>query len=281
METLHEAHYRFDRAAAGVLPGSHRSHGGSAGFEFRSHAALHDVPDARRLDLHASLRDPFGRWLVRLNSERRAVTVAVVADLSASMGFEGAQRKLDVLADLVACIGWSAWRSGDRFAFVGADETVPMPWRLAPTRSRAAAQLLAARLRAHVPQGRSAAALPAAHRHLPGARSLVFVVSDFHLPLALIDASLASLAAHQVVPVVVWQPAEFALGARHGLAEAVDPEGGARRWLWWRPALRERWLAAAAARRAALNERFAAHRLAPLYVEGAFDADAVTRHFSA
>jgi Mg-chelatase subunit ChlD len=281
METLREANYRFDRAAAGVFPGSHRSRGGSAGFEFRGHAALQDVPDARRLDLHASLRDPFGRWLVRLNSERRAIVVAVVADLSASMAFVGAQRKLDVLADFVACIGWSAWRSGDRFAFVGAGDHVQADWLPAPTRSRAAAQVLAERLRTHVPQGRSAQALPAAHRHLPASRSLVFVVSDFHLPLSLIDETFASLAAHQVVPVVVWQAAEFALGVRHGLAEAADPESGARRWLWWRPTLRERWLAAAAARRAALNERFAAHRLAPLYIEGAFDADVVTRHFSA
>jgi hypothetical protein len=280
METLREAHYRFDRAAAGVLPGAHRSRGGSAGFEFRGHAALHDVPDARRLDIHASLRDPFGRWLVRLNSERRAIVVAVVADLSASMAFVGAQRKLDVLADFVACIGWSAWRSGDRFAFVGADERVQTGWMPAPTRGRAAAQVLAARLRAHVPQGRSTAALPAAHRHLPASRSLVFVVSDFHLPLALIDGVFASLAAHQVVPVVIWQPAEFGLSARHGLAEAADPESGMRRWLWWRPALRERWRAAAAERRAALDGCFAAHRLAPLYIEGAFDADAVTRHFS-
>jgi uncharacterized protein (DUF58 family) len=278
---VREVHYRIGTPALGHFPGHHRSRRGESGFEFRGHASLLDAPDPRRLDLHASLRDPFGQWTVRVYSQRMAVPVVVVADLSASMGFEGAQRKLDVLADLVACIGWSAWRSGDRFAFVGADETVPTPWRLAPTRSRAAAQVLAARLRGHVPQGRSAAGLPAAHRHLPGARSLVFVVSDFHLPLGLIDAILASLAAHQVVPVVLWQPAEFALGARHGLAEAVDPEGGARRWLWWRPALRERWRAAAAARRTALNERFAAHRLAPLYVEGAFDADAVTRHFSA
>jgi hypothetical protein len=72
---------------------------------------------------------------------------------------------------------------------------------------------------------------------------LVFLVSDFHLPLADVAQVLASLAAHQVVPVVLWQPAEFALSANHGLARVQEPESGEHAWLWWRPALRERWLA--------------------------------------
>ena len=66
---------------------------------------------------------------------------------------------------------------------------------------------------------------------------------------------------HDVVPVPLWQPAEFVLSARRGLALAIDPESGQRRWLWWRPALRERWQAAHAARRAALEQLFAARRL--------------------
>ena len=112
-------------------------------------------------------------------------------------------------------------------------------------------------------------------------RALVFLVSDFHLPLADVAPVLASLAAHHVVPVVLWQPAEFALGASHGLARVQEPESGEQRWLWWRPALRERWLARHDERRAALMRLFRAHRLAPLWIPGAFDADAVTRHFLA
>ena len=45
------------------------------------------------------------------------------------------------------------------------------------------------------------------------------------------------------------------------------------------PALRERWQAAHDARREALLSLFRRRRLAPLFIEGAFDADAVTRHF--
>jgi uncharacterized protein (DUF58 family) len=276
-----ELRYRVATAARGARPGVHRSRQGDSGLEFRAHAPLIDAPDARRLDLHASLRNPFGEWLVRVYAQRVAIPVVVVADLSASMAFEGSAAKTAVLADFVESLAWSAWRNGDRFGFVGCDETVPLDWLLAPTRARGAGPALAARLRTFEPSGRSAHGLRAAHRWLPHQRGLVFLVSDFHLPLAEIDAVLASLAPHDVVPVVLWQAQEHALAASQGLGRVVDPESGAARWVWWRPALRARWIAAQQARRDALMQVFRAHRCAPLVVDGRFDADAVTRHFLA
>ncbi len=284
MVRIRELHYRIAGAASGLFPGAHRSRSGDAGFEFRGHAALQDAPDARRLDLHASLRDPFGNWIVRLHSERKSIPVMVVADLSASMGFEGAQRKLDVLADFTESLAWSAWRTGDSFGFVGCDERVRREFTQPQTRTRGAGLALAQRLRAMQPEGRSADGLRQAHRHLPRQRGLVFLVSDFHFELdgpAGLDAVLDSLAPHDIAPVVLWQPGEFALSAAHGLAQVREPESGTVRWLWWRPALRERWQAALAARREALLAAFRRRRLDPLFVEGAFDADAVTRHFLA
>jgi uncharacterized protein (DUF58 family) len=276
-----EIHYRVAGAARGQRPGHHRSRDGDGGFEFRGHAPLRAAADVRRLDLHASLRDPFGEWIVRQYSQRKAIAVALVADLSASMGFAGAQRKLDVLADFTASLAWSAWRTGDSFGFVGCDTGVRAELLLAQTRRSAAGLALAQRLRGFEPTGRSASALRDAHRHLPSRGSLVFLASDFHLPLADVDAVLASLARHDVVPVVVWQPAEFELSAARGLAQVREPESGARQWLWWRPALRERWQRARQARRDALLSVFRAYRVAPIFIGDTFDADAVTRHFLA
>ncbi|MCW5664401.1 MAG: MxaS protein [Piscinibacter sp.] len=276
-----EVHYRIPGLAGGGFPGHHRSRSGEGGFEFRRHAALADAPDARRLDLHASLRDPFGQWLVRINSLRQAVPVAVVADLSASMGFAGVQRKLDVLADFTRSIAWSAWRTGDSFAFVGADQTLRRDWLLPATRQRGAGLALAERLRGFEPTGRSARGLREAAVALPHRRALVFLVSDFHLPLPELREVLDALSHHALVPVLLWQPEEFEPAAAHGLVQVVDPESGRRRWLWWRPALRERWRVAREQRRAELLNLFAQRRLAPLIIDGAFDADAVTRHFLA
>lgn len=281
MVRIRELHYRIAGAATGLFPGAHRSRTGDAGFEFRGHAALQDAPDARRLDLHASLRDPFGNWMVRLHSERKSIPVTVVADLSASMGFEGAQRKLDVLADFTESLAWSAWRTGDSFGFVGCDERVRRDFTQPQTRTRGAGIALAERLRALQLEGRSAAALREAHRHLPRQRALVFLVSDFHLDLDELETVLDSLSPHHIVPVVLWQRAEFTLSVTRGLAQVREPESGAVRWLWWRPALAERWQAAHEARREALLARLRARRLAPLFIDGAFDADAVTRHFLA
>ena len=63
------------------------------------------------------------------------------------------------------------------------------------------------------------------------------------------------------------------------LLDMARIESGQRRLLWWRPALRDKWAAHHAERRAELLRLFRAQRLRPLFVEGAFDAEAVTRHF--
>lgn len=278
---VREIHYRARLPAAGNFPGHHRSTRGDSGFEFRNHALLHDAPDPRRLDLHASLRDPYGHWLVRVYSQRKLMPVVMIADLSASMAFTGAARKLDVLADFAESLAWSAWRTGDAFGFIGCDATVRADLQLPPTRARGVGTPLAAALRALQPTGRSAQGLLDAADHLGRQRCLVFLVSDFHLPLRQLDAVLARLARHEVLPVVLWDPQEFTLSARRGLLQAVDPETGVRRLVWWRPALRERWQAAHTQRRQALLQCFRAHALKPLFVEGPFDADAVTRHFHA
>lgn len=276
-----EVHYRIGSSALGHFPGHHRSRRGDSGFEFRGHASLLDAPDPRRLDLHASLRDPFGQWAVRVYSQRKSIPVTVVADLSASMGFEGAQHKLGVTADFVDSLAWSAWRTGDSFGFVACDEQVCHELLLPQSRSRAAAGEVTAALRRMRPAGRSAQGLRMAHRHLARRRSLVFLLSDFHLPVDEVSSVLASLAHHDLVPVVLWDPQEFSLSAARGIAQVLDPETGRQRLVWWRPALREQWRVQQARRREALLQLFRTHRLSPLFIEGGFDADAVTRHFHA
>ncbi|MES2991274.1 MAG: hypothetical protein V4844_07625 [Pseudomonadota bacterium] len=276
---VREVHYRVGAPVLGHFPGHHRSTRGNSGFEFRGHAALRDAPDPRRLDLHASLRDPFGDWRVRVHSQRQSIPVTVVADLSASMGFAGRVPKLAVLADFVESLAWSAWRTGDSFGFVGCDATVRADLLQPQSRHRAAGGETARRLRALHPAGQDARALLDAPRHLGRRRALLFLVSDFHLPLDLIARALDGLSAHDVVPTVLWDPLEFGLGAARGLAQVIDPETGRQRLVWWRPALRARWEAAHAERRAALLQLFRARRLKPLFIEGRYDAEAVTRHF--
>ncbi|EWS56726.1 DUF58 domain-containing protein [Methylibium sp. T29] len=255
---VREFHYRVRHGAAGHVPGAHRSRRGEAGLEFRGHVPLTQAPDTRRIDVHASLRDAFGQWQVRVFSERKAVAVVVIADLSASMGYRGVRRKLDVLADFTQAAAESAWRAGDSFGFIGCDERLRRDWLLPPTRRRGLGGLLAQRLRRLDPQG-SAIGLAEAARALPHRRALVFLVSDFHLPIADLETVLGGLAHHEVVPVMVWDRQEFD-PPRNGLIQLADPESGEQTLVWVRPALRERWRAVQAGRRAALQALFHRHR---------------------
>jgi hypothetical protein len=114
---------------------------------------------------------------------------------------------------------------------------------------------------------------------LAGQQGLVFLISDFHWPLERLDIVLDLLAHAGVVPVVVWDPAETEPPTRNALASLRDAESGTRRTLWLRPRLRQEWRQAVARRRAEIDSFFAAHSIRPFYVEGAFNADALSRYF--
>ena len=247
-------------------------------MEFRGHATLLNAPDPRRFDLAASLRDPFKRIMVRLYTQRSAVPVRVIADVSASMGFTGRCRKMDLLADFTASLALSASRSGDPLAFSACDSKVRSDLLLPLTHSRAAAALVAAKLRDLVPSGRNAAGLLEAVEQTPPRQSLVFLVSDFHFPSGTLATLLAGLALHEVVPVVLSDSAE-GMAPRFGIARVFDPETGAQRMLLMRPALAERLQASLTRRLNALTECCARFGVKPLVIRDRFEADAVTRYF--
>ncbi|MDX1605283.1 MAG: hypothetical protein R3202_03760 [Candidatus Competibacterales bacterium] len=268
--------YRIDRRAEGDRPGHHRSRHGGAGIEFRRHAGLLDAPDPRRYDAHASLRDPFARPRFRVYAQTSAVTVWVLADLSASMIAPGCKR--DTLAELTAELAEAAWRTGDHFGFVGGDDRVRPEWWLAPTRQRGAGTTLAQRLRAHPFSGAADGLLPAAGL-LGRRRSLVFLVSDFHLPTVLVARLLAALAPHQLVPVVLQDPAEYRELPRYGWVRLRDPESGRLRGLFLRPALNAAIRAGYAHHRRRLEDLFRRHGRRPLWLDQGYSATAVTRYF--
>ena len=126
---------------------------------------------------------------------------------------------------------------------------------------------------------RIADGLEDAASRLAGQQGLVFLVSDFHWPLERLDIALDLMAHAGVVPVIVWDPAETEPPTRDALASLRDAETGARRTIWLRPWLRKEWRRSVEQRRAEIDSFFAAHAIRPFYVEGAFDADALSRYF--
>jgi hypothetical protein len=97
-----------------VRAGAHRGRLSGAGGLFRDLVSLLEHPDPRRIDLRASARDPFEQLYVRRFEQKTAITVFALVDVSASMGFAGNMRKLEVAAAI--CAGSSsARRTGDKF----------------------------------------------------------------------------------------------------------------------------------------------------------------------
>lgn len=267
--------YRLRWRPEGIVPGAHPGHGEGAEGEFRRHVPLLRQPDPRRLDLRVSLRDPFGELHIRQFAPRRAVPVAALVDLSASMGFGGAAAAL--VSELCALLALSAVRSGDSFALFGCDAGVREEASLPFARRRGLEDEVRVRLAAARPTGRSTQGFLKAAERLPTRRSLVFLVSDFLMPEDEIAQLLDALWRHDVVPVVVNDGAVEEDLPRWGLMEVADLETGAARLVVMRPALRQRWLRLAAERRGRLEAIFVERGLRPFALKDGLDTDALAR----
>lgn len=276
---IQEFHYEIAWRARSPYPGHHRGTQCGAGFEFRGHAPLLAAPDPRRLDMRASLHDPFGQWMVRVYRQRSSIRVFLLADLSASMGFSGVTRKLEVLEVLAASTAYSAYRSGDAFGFIGCDEDVRHEFLLLPTRIKGAGMELNRRLLAFTPMGKGVGGLLHTPQYMGRQRALVLLASDFHFSLDLLEQVLDALSSHAVAPIVIWDRAEFAQLPRFGLGMVTDSETGERCRVFMRAGLNERIAEAFEMRRQELVHVFHTHGIEPLFLTGGFSADRMTDYF--
>lgn len=270
--------YRVAWRAGSVYPGAHPGKQAGSGLLFRWHVPLIQHPDPRRIDLRASLLDPFQACQVRLQEQRSSIPVFVLVDLSASMAYQGQQYKLKTIADFLLSLADSAHRLGDAVGFAAfAEGSRPLLYQ---PLSRQAQVLrdLAAQLARLKPKGSNARGLAKAGQFLPLQRSLVFFLSDCHLPLAFLKQVMASLSRHDVVPVVLWDSEEQG-PEQSGLASLRDLETGQERLLWLRPPLRQRLQASYAERRTRLVRLFRRLGREPLFFKDGFHADAVSRYF--
>ena len=279
MSEHREFHYRLPNRIGGWRPGSHRGLSLGAGQEFVSHMRLFDRPDPRRLDLRASLRSIQQDWLVRVNRQQASIPVHAVIDVSTSMSFGPRRRKIDVAAEFIEALGQSAFKVGDSFGMTAFDSRERTDLFVPAMVGRGMGDTMAAMLRSCAGSAGNGKGLQAAIAQLAGRRGLVFIVSDFHWSLADLGPALDSLVQAFVVPVVIWDAAEIEPPAHDGLAQLRDMESGQQRTLWMRPATRQRWREAAAARRSQLEALFATRGIRPFYVRGRFDNEAMSQYF--
>jgi uncharacterized protein (DUF58 family) len=274
-----EFSYQIGWRSRGRHPGRHASVQRGLGMEFRGHAPLIAYPDPRRIDLRQTIRDPFDQVWVKIFNQKSSVPVFVVCDLSGSMGFSGQLRKLEVAAEIAASAAWSAFRVNDPFGFIGFDETVREDWIFNSSVKVHGAFELAERLASYHPGHIGANGLQDVNLFLSRERALVLLVSDFHMPLEQLEQNLGTLIRHHVVPLVLWDAAEYRNLPEFGVTSVTDCETGTRRTLFLRKSFRERILQAFNDRRAALEKLFMSFDMPPLFIEDGFEADDLTEYF--
>ncbi len=275
---IKEFSYHIGWRNRGRHPGRHASTQRGMGMEFIGHTTLVAYPDPRRIDLRQTIRDPMEQVYVRLFNQKSATPVYAICDMSGSMNFGAKTRKIRRAADIVESIARSASRNADPFGFVGFDEVVREDWISTTSFKSQRAIELMERLKEHHPQMVSGNGIADVWRYLPRERSLVFMVSDFHMPLKQLEEALANLLKHHIVPVVLWDADEYKSLPEFGITAVTDPETGVKRTLFLHK-VRDRIIAAFEARREAIYKLFMQFDMPPFFVEGEFDADALTEYF--
>ena len=278
MERTSEFQYRPPWRAVSYHPGSHPGTQRGSGYELHGIAPLHVAGDPRRFDLRASLRDPFGQLQVRVFNQRSTVPVYLLADVSASMSFVSKTCKFDLLIEFANSLAYSAFRVGDPFAFTACDTRVRDELSVPLTRARGVGTLVCDRLRRWAPSGADATGLVSGADRIANSRALVFVVSDYHLPIELVRTVMDRLSAHAVVPVVLVDTGESRCPG-FGITHLYDPETGARRTVLLRRSWARRFEKKMLEHHNQLIHCFADHDLRPLYLIDRFEPEAVSRYF--
>lgn len=271
--------YHINWRSRGRNPGRHASTQRGMGMEFRGHTTLLSYPDPRRIDVRQTIRDPLEQVYVRLFNQKSATPVFVVCDLSGSMNFGAKKRKIKLAAEIAESVAQSASEHHDPFGFIGFDEQVREDWISTTSYKSHHAIAMAESLKDFHPAPINCKGITDVYRYLPRERSLVFLISDFHMPNPLLEEGLSNLLRHYIVPVVLWDAAEYRNLPEFGLANVTDAETGEKRTLFIRKELREKIVQSFENRREEIYNLFMRFDMPPFFVEGDFDADLMTEYF--
>lgn len=271
--------YQINWRSRNFHDGDHRGAQTGVGVEFRGNSPLVDYPDARRIDMRQTIRDPAEQVHVRVFNQKNPTPIFAVCDLSGSMQFHGNRNKMELAAEITASIAYSASQSNDPFAFIGFDQVVREDWMIRLSHKMQEAYALAERLRAYQPAMRGEAGLVKVNAYLGRARALVFLISDFHMPLSTLEKALNVLSRHHVVPIVIWDSEEYKKLPKFGLSTITDPQTGEMRTLFFREALRKKFEQAFLDRRQNLQALFMRYQSPPCFVENQFEANKITAYF--
>lgn len=257
---IHELRYieiYTGRRFPNLRAGAYRSRLRGQGFDFDEHRAYQPGDDVRRIDWNVTAR--MDAPYVRQTHAERELNVVIAVDVSPSMAFgTGRYTKQEMQLLVAACLIFSSLADQVNTGFLAFDREIRM--YTPPCRNRAQAWRFLEDLWETAP-GRGGTSLLPVARYLDDhfrQEGLVFIISDFLTDEDLGHArELCLLAArHDIVAVVVEDPAETALPAANAVVEFRDVESGERRRVALDPGLRRRYADAMKRRRDELVDSF-------------------------
>ncbi|MDI1361453.1 DUF58 domain-containing protein [Methylotenera sp.] len=266
-------------------PGRHKSNQRGMGMEFRGHTTLLAYPDPRRIDIRQTIRDPLEQVHVRIFNQKSVTPVFVLCDMSGSMQYASTmqdgstQKKIETAADIAQSVAQSATRNRDLVGFIGFDDVVREDWLCTLSARPHTTVEMAENLRTYEAEEVGSRGVTEIVRLLPRERSLIFMVSDFHMPIADLEESLVLMQRHHIVPIVLWDSSEYSDLPEFGITNVTDPETGVKRTLFLRKSYRDRILKSFMDRKTAIENLFLRYDMQPFFVENSFDADQLSEYF--
>ena len=271
--------YQIPWKSSSIHFGEHRGTQRGLGFEFKGNVPLIDYPDARRVDLRQSLRDPYEQVQVKLFNQDNTTPIFAVCDLSSSMQFRGKARKLDLAKEIAASIAYSAFESSDVFSFIAYNQHVIEDLTLSLSHHIHQSFEVIEKLGEYKKMRVGSEGILEVPQYLSQHKGLIFWISDFHMPITLIEQAMNAMSAHQVIPIVLWDDQEYKKLPKFGFGNLIDPETGNNQTIFFRESVREQFEEAFAARKQALETLFTSFDSQPIYINGKYDPEVMSHYF--
>lgn len=259
--------------------GDHAGTQRGIGSDYRGTVNLVDYPDARRMDLRQTIRDPFEQVKVRQFNQDSTTPIYAVCDLSSSMQFRGHKRKLDTAIEVAIAVANSAYYAGDLFGFIGYNQQVLEDYTLPLSRNLHQSKATIDTLHDYQYLRIGIEGVTDMPNFLGQTRALVFWISDFHMPLGVIEKTLSAMSAHKVIPIVLWDDEEYKKLPKFGFGTMIDLESGRNRTLFFRSEVKAKFLEAFKERRLALEALFLRFDSPALFMHGDYRPELMTHYF--
>ena len=280
MNNIETFDYHINWRTKGHHPGQHKSDQRGMGIEFAGHSNLIDYPDPRRIDIRQSMRDPLEQIYVRIFNQRSTTPVMVVTDLSSSMNYGLKKSKLNLAAEIATTITNSAASKSDALGFIGFNERTETQWWSPLSYRPHKARLLISKLLKHNPKGAGHEGIKNVFRILPRDHTLIFLISDFHMPLKDIEYSLSRLTKHTIVPIILWNKSEYEDLPRFGIIAVTDPESGQEKTIFLRKKMLNKIKDKFLNRKEELEKIFLKYDSPAFFVNDNFKALEMTQYFN-